>query len=407
VSDPQATRRDLAVIGGGIIGLASSLQILRRWPRLRLVLLEKEAELATHQSGHNTGVIHAGIYYRPGSHRARLCREGKAELERFASERGIPFERCGKIIVATDESELPRLALLRERGLANGVEGLEEIGPARIREIEPHVAGIRALWSPGTGIIDYRRVALAYADEVRRLGGEILAGRRVSAIREADGGLVLQTSGGDVAARRAVACAGLHSDRVAAMTGDEGDLRIVPFRGDYYRFRPEKAGLVRALVNPVPDPRFPFLGVHFSRRIGGEVLAGPNAVLAFAREGYSFSTISPRDLAGTFAHAGFRRLMRQYFATGAREMWRDVFKPAYVSALRRYLPEITGADLIAGPSGVRAQALGSDGKLLDDFSFGESRLVLHVRNAPSPAATASLAIGRHVAERAGRLFGWI
>ena len=403
---PVTARFDLAIIGGGIIGLATAYKVLGLWPRLRVVVLEKEAGLATHQSGHNTGVIHAGIYYRPGSHRARLCREGKSELETFAVEHGIPFRRCGKIIVALDESELPRLAQLKERGLANGVEGLEEIGPERIREIEPHVAGIKGLYSPGTGVIDFRIVALACAEEVRRRGGEILNGRRVMSVAEEGEGLVIGTSGGEVAARRAVACAGLHSDRVAAMTGDAGDIRVVPFRGDYYKFRPEAASLVRALINPVPDPRFPFLGVHFSRRMDGDVLAGPNAVLAFAREGYTFGTISPRDLAETFLHAGFRRLMREYLATGALELWRDLFKPAYVKTLRRYLPALESRHLLPGPSGVRAQALGRDGKLLDDFSFAETRRVLHVRNAPSPAATASLAIGRHVAERAGRLFGW-
>ena len=404
-SDFMAKARDIAIIGGGIVGLATAYQLLRRRPGLRLTLLEKEADLATHQSGHNTGVIHAGIYYKPGSLKARLCREGKAELERFADEHAVPWRRCGKVIVALDESELPRLAALLERGRANGVEGLVEIGPERLKEIEPHMSGLRALYSPGTGSIDFRRVALAYADEVRRRGGEILMGHRVVGVAARDGHRVLETTGGEVAARDLISCAGLHSDRIAAMTGDAGRLRIVPFRGDYYTFKPEAAHLVKAHVNPVPDPAFPFLGVHFSRHIDDTVVAGPNAVLAFAREGYKASNISLRDLAETLTFPGFRRLIGRYGRTGAREMWRDLVKPAYVRALQRYLPELRGDQLVFGPSGVRAQNLDVDGNLLDDFSFGESEHVLHVRNAPSPAATASLAIGSYLAEKAQDRFG--
>jgi len=399
------TARDIAVIGGGIVGLATAYQLLRRKPGLKLTLLEKETDLATHQSGHNTGVIHAGIYYKPGSLKARLCRQGKAELEQFADEHGIPWRRCGKLIVALEESELPRLAALLERGVANGVEGLVEVGPERIREIEPHITGIRGIYSPGTGSIDFRRVALAYADEVRGRGGEILTGRRVLNIAVRNGHRVLETAGGAVEARDLVSCAGLHSDRIAAMTGDEGSLRIVPFRGDYYTFKPEAAHLVRAHVNPVPDPSFPFLGVHFSRHIDDTVVAGPNAVLAFAREGYKASNVSLRDLAATLSFPGFRKLILRYGKTGAREMWRDLVKPAYVRALQRYMPELTGDMLVWGPSGVRAQNLDADGTLLDDFSFGESEHVLHVRNAPSPAATASLAIGGYLADKAVQRFG--
>lgn len=404
-SDFMTATRDIAIIGGGIVGLATAYQLLRRKPGLRLTLLEKESDLATHQSGHNTGVIHAGIYYRPGSLKARLCREGKAELERFADEHGIPWRRCGKVIVALEESELPRLAALLEKGLANGVEGLVEIGPERLKEIEPHMTGLRALYSPGTGSIDFRRVALAYADEVRQRGGEVLSGRKVLAIAARDGHRVLETTGGEVVARDLISCAGLHSDRIAAMTGDAGRLRIVPFRGDYYTFKPEAAHLVRAHVNPVPDPSFPFLGVHFSRHIDDTVVAGPNAVLAFAREGYKATQISLRDLAETLTFPGFRRLIGRYGRTGVREMWRDLVKPAYVRALQRYLPELRGDQLVFGPSGVRAQSLDVDGTLLDDFSFGESEHVLHVRNAPSPAATASLAIGAYLADKAQQRFG--
>ena len=400
---------DLAVVGGGIVGLATAYRLHLDRPRLSLVLLEKEAELGTHQTGHNSGVLHAGLYYTPGSRKARLCREGKQAIERFAGEHGIPFEHCGKLVVALDDGELPRLAAIRERAAANGVEGLEEVGRERILEIEPHAAGIRALWSPKSGIIDFRRVALAYADEIRARGGEIRTRARVTRIGQADSGgsnlRVVETTAGEVHARNLIACAGLQSDRVAALTGDAGSERIVPFRGDYYTLRPAATRLVRGLIYPVPDPRFPFLGVHFTKRIDGSVLAGPNAVLAFAREGYRRLDFSPKDLAETLAFTGFRKLARSYFRTGVSEMWRDWSRRAFTAELAKYVPEIRAEDLVFGPSGVRAQALSEDGKLVDDFSIGESPHVLHVRNAPSPAATASLAIGSELAKMAIERFG--
>lgn len=398
-------RFDLAIVGGGIVGLATAYQLLRRRPGLKLAVVEKEQEVATHQTGHNSGVLHAGLYYASGSKKALLCRQGKAELEGFADEHDIAYEHCGKLVVALAEEELPRLAAIKERALANDVEGLEEVGPERIREIEPHVAGLRALWSPKTGVIDYRRVTLAYADEVLSRGGVILTGRRVIGIEERGGERIVRTTGDELSCRDLVACAGLHSDRVAAMTRDAGDERIVPFRGDYYTLKPEARRLVRGLIYPVPDPRFPFLGVHFTKTIGGEVLAGPNAILAFAREGYRRTDLSLRDLAETLAYPGFRRLARRYWRTGLAEMWRDWSKRAFARGLARYLPEIRPEDLSFGPSGVRAQSLAADGTLVDDFSIGESPHVLHVRNAPSPAATASLAIGRELAELALSRFG--
>ncbi|HEY6052111.1 MAG TPA: L-2-hydroxyglutarate oxidase, partial [Thermoanaerobaculia bacterium] len=357
---------DVAVVGGGIVGLATSYRLLLERPGLSLVLLEKEDELATHQTGHNSGVLHAGLYYAPGSRKARLCREGKQALERFAAERGIPFEHCGKLVVALDESELPRLADIRERATANGVEGIEEIGRERLLEIEPHAAGIRALWSPKSGIIDFRRVSLAYGEEVRTRGGEIRTGSRVVRIGKPGpaGERLVETTSGEVRARNLIACAGLHSDRVAALTGDAGSERIVPFRGDYYTLRPSARRLVSGLIYPVPDPRFPFLGVHFTKTIAGEVLAGPNAVLAFAREGYRRLDFSAKDLAETLAFPGFRKLARSYFRTGVSEMWRDWSKRAFTAELARYVPEIGEDDLEFGPSGVRAQALSADGKLV-------------------------------------------
>ena len=396
---------DVAIIGGGIVGLAVARDLLARRPDLRLIVLERESELATHQSGHNSGVLHAGVYYAPGSLKARLCREGKADLEAYAEERGIPFERCGKLIVALQQDELPRLEALRERATANGVSGLEVVGRERMAEIEPHSAGIRALWSPETGIIDFRRVALAYAEDVRASGGTILTDRTVTAVSPRPEGLVLSTSGGDLVAGHVIACAGLWADRVAAMSDDAGPERIVPFRGDYYSLQPEARHLTRGLIYPVPDPRFPFLGVHFTKRIDGEVWAGPNAVLAFARTGYRRRDVDLRDLFGTLANPAFRRLARKFWRTGAAEFWRDWSKRSFVRELQRFVPEVRADQLRFGPSGIRAQALDPDGTLVDDFRLRGSNRILHVVNAPSPAATASLAIGRELGTVAIDRFG--
>ena len=394
-------RADVVVVGGGIVGLATAYRLLEARPGLRLAVLEKEPELATHQTGHNSGVLHAGLYYAPGSLKARLCREGKAAIEAFAEAHDIPFERCGKLVVALDERELPRLAGLWERAEQNGVPGLEEVDADRIREIEPHVAGIRGLWSPSTGIIDFRRVALALADEVVARGGTIATRYRVAAMTTGPDEVVVTAATGETrTARLFIVCGGLQADRLARMTGDDPDPRIVPFRGDYYTLEPTARHLVRGLVYPVSDPRFPFLGVHFTKRIDGAVWAGPNAVLAFAREGYRRRDIRPRELLATLGFRGFQRLAATYLRTGLAEMWRDWWKPAFVTELRRYVPEIRAMDLRFGPSGVRAQALARDGTLLDDFSLTGGPRVIHVRNAPSPAATSSLAIGSHLADMA-------
>lgn len=396
---------DMVVVGGGILGLATTLRLLEARPGLRIVVVDKEGELATHQSGHNSGVLHAGLYYAPGSLKATLCREGKAAMETFAEQHAIPIERCGKLVVALDDRELPRFAALKERAIANGVPGLEEVGPERLAEIEPHAAGIRALWSPSTSIIDFRRVALAMADDIRGLGAEIQLGRRVTGIRETASEVVLATNAGSMVARNLIVCAGLQADRLAAMAGSRDAPRIVPFRGDYYTLTENARHLARGLLYPVPDPRFPFLGVHFTKRIDGAVWAGPNAVLAFAREGYRRRDLNVRDLAGTLAYPGFLRLAGRYLRTGLAEMWRDLSKVAFVRELQRYIPEIRSDQLNFGPSGVRAQAIARDGSLFDDFSLGGSGRILHVQNAPSPGATSSLAIGRTLAETAQERFG--
>jgi L-2-hydroxyglutarate oxidase len=394
-------RADVIVVGGGILGLATAYRLLEARPALRLTILDKEPELATHQTGHNSGVLHAGLYYKPGSLKAELCREGKAALEAFADAHDIPFERCGKLVVAVSQDELPRLADLRERAVANGTPGLEEVDAGRIREIEPHVVGIRGLWSPTTGIIDFRRVAMALANEIKACGGTIETSWPVADFEVGPTEVVVRTVSGDVrTASLAIVCGGLQADRLARMTGDEPDPRIVPFRGDYYTLEPSATQLVRGLVYPVPDPRFPFLGVHFTKRIDGAVWAGPNAVLAFAREGYRRRDIRPGELLSTLAFRGFQRLATRYLRTGLAEMWRDWWKPAFVAELRKFVPEIRGDDLRFGPSGVRAQALARDGTLVDDFSLTGSRRVIHVRNAPSPAATSSLAIGQRLADMA-------
>ena len=393
---------DVAIVGGGIVGLATALRLLDARPDLRIVILERETELASHQSGHNSGVVHAGLYYAPGSLKARLCREGKAEVEAFAEAHGIPIERTGKLVVALDPSELERFEGLRRRAVDNGVPGLEVVGPERMREIEPHAAGIKALWSPTTGIVDFRRIALAFADEVRTRGATIHPGTTVESIEERPASVVLGTTAGPVEARAVVACAGLWADEVAAMTGDSGRgaPRIVPFRGDYYTLTEDARPLVRGLIYPVPDPRFPFLGVHFTKRIDGAVWAGPNAVLALKRTGYRRRDLSVRDLASTLAYPGFLRLAGRYLSTGLAEMWRDVSKGAFLKELQRYVPELKADQIVFGPSGVRAQALARNGTMVDDFDLAGSGRILHVRNAPSPAATASLAIGRELASRA-------
>lgn len=405
-SDAAAPHYDVAVIGAGLLGLSTAAALLRRRPGLRLVVLDKEPRVAAHQSSHNSGVIHAGVYYKPGSLKARLCVEGKAALEAFATRHDIPFERCGKLIVAVDASELGRMADLRDRAAGNGVAGVRELRAEEVRELEPNVAAVRALHVPGTGIIDFEKVARAYGDEVTALGGTIVLGARVDSIATRHGRQVLTTPALELTSRFVVSCAGLHADRLARCS-DPGatDLKILPFRGDYYRLVEDQRGLVRGLVYPVPDPSLPFLGVHFTRRIDGEVWAGPNAVLAFAREGYRRSDLSTSDLADTLRFPGFWRLSRRYWRTGAQELWRDVVKRAFVGELRRYVPSVESRHLVFGPSGVRAQAVSASGELVDDFSIVESANALHVRNAPSPGATASLAIGAHLAERALRRFG--
>jgi L-2-hydroxyglutarate oxidase LhgO len=403
VSDgpPTGERADIAIIGAGIVGLATALRLLEARPSLRITIVDKEPGIARHQTGHNSGVVHAGLYYAPGSLKARLCREGKAELERFCEAHGIPIERTGKLVVAVSEDELPRFEALKARAIANGVEGLEEVGRERMQEIEPHVTGIKALWSPSTGVTDFGEVAAAYADDVRERGAAIELSRELTDLEERGDETVLRTTRGDLVARRVIACAGLHADRVAAMTTGGADVpRIVPFRGDYYTLTPDARQLVNGLIYPVPDPRFPFLGIHFTRRIGGDVLAGPNAVLAFAREGYRRRDLSVRDLADAVSYPGFMRMAARFWRTGLAEQWRDWSKRAFLRALQRYVPALRSEHLVFGPSGVRAQALTRDGSLVDDFLLGGTSRVLHVQNAPSPAATSSLAIGRVLAEEA-------
>ncbi|MDA8236394.1 MAG: L-2-hydroxyglutarate oxidase [Chloroflexi bacterium] len=400
----MADRADLVVVGGGIVGLATAHRLLEARPGLRLVVLEKEDRLAGHQTGRNSGVVHSPNTYAPGSLKARLCGEGQRDALAFAEEHGIPHEVCGELIVATEPEELPRLATIAERARANGV-ALRELGPEAIREVEPEVRGLRALHVPGTGIIDWGRFAEALATAARGRGAEIRTGVEVETIRTSPGELVLETTAGAVAARDVVGCAGLQADRVAAMTGHGRGIRIVPFRGDYAVLRPEARRFCRTLIYPVPDPRFPFLGVHLTRRIDGEVWAGPNAVLAYAREGYRRRDVDVRELAATVADRGFLRLAGRYWRTGAAEMARDLSLRLFLRALRRYTPGVALADLSWGPSGIRAQALRRDGSLVEDFAIAGGAHVLHVLNAPSPAATASLAIGRELARLAVERFG--
>ena len=392
-------RYDVVVVGAGILGLATARELQGRRPGRRVAVLDKEQRIGVHQTGRASGVVHRGVYYAPGSLKARLCVDGAARLLAYSEDRGIPILRCGKVVVATTADELPRLAELHRRSVANGVPGAELIGPERLRELEPHVAGLRALHSPQTAVVDFSLVARAYADDIRNQGGELLLGLEVGGFARRGGVTQVETSGGAVEASRVVVCAGVYADRLAVGSGAPAEPRIVPFRGDYLVLRPERRNLVRGLVYPVPDPAFPFLGIHTTIRPDGEVWLGPNAVLALAREGYRRRDVSLRDVREILRSRGFRRLARRHWRTGSTEAMRDVSKRLFVASARKLLPELDVADVLPGPSGIRAQALAVDGSLVDDFLFHESDGVTHVRNAPSPGATSSLAIAEMIADR--------
>jgi L-2-hydroxyglutarate oxidase LhgO len=400
----MSERSDVAIVGGGIVALATARALIERVPRARIVILEKESRLAQHQTGHNSGVIHSGIYYKPGSHKARLCVEGARLMVEFCAAHGIRVDRCGKVIVATRQEEVPRLQTLYERGIANGVAGVTLIDTARVRELEPHAVAVRAIHSPNTAIVDFKEVAAAMARDLAAHGVGLETGAKVTAITRTSEGLVLGTPRGEWRAGGLVNCAGLYSDAVARLAGAAPGLRIIPFRGEYYFLRPERRDLVRGLIYPVPDPEFPFLGVHFTKTIHGDVEAGPNAVLAFAREGYRFGRLHAAELFGTLAYGGFWAMARRYWRTGAYEMYRSLSKAAFVRALQRLVPALRADDVSRGGAGVRAQAVTPDGALVDDFRIVDSPGAIHVLNAPSPAATASLAIGRHIAALAAERF---
>jgi L-2-hydroxyglutarate oxidase len=387
----------IVVVGGGIIGLATAWRLGQRWPAARVTVLEKEPAVCRHQSGHNSGVLHSGLYYKPGSRKARLAVTGIRQMVDFCLEHSIPHEMCGKIVVATSEEELPRLHTLYQRGTQNGLEGLEMITGDELREIEPHAAGIAAIRVPQEGIVDYPRVCETLTALIRAQGGEVITSARVSKIAREGAAWRVHSTAGDYECSRIVTCAGLQSDRIAALTGTGRTIRIVPFRGEYYKIRPERQHLVRNLIYPVPDPKFPFLGVHFTRMIHGGVECGPNAVLALAREGYTKSDINPRDIFDALAFPGLWRFLRKYPKMCWQETRRSFSRARFCESLQRLVPEIRTGDLIEGGAGVRAQAMSPDGSLIEDFHFVEGPGELHVVNAPSPGATASLALGQEIA----------
>jgi L-2-hydroxyglutarate oxidase len=395
---------DIAIIGGGIVGMATALSLTRRYGA-SLVVLETEDHLAPHQTGNNSGVIHSGLYYKPGSQKARNCVEGREAMYRFCQEHGVAHDRCGKVVVALEERELPALEELERRGLANGLKGLRRLNADELREYEPHVRGIAGLHVPETGIVDYKGVTNKYGDLVRQLGGEIRLSAKVVAVRSTPEALILETRQGEVRASHLINCGGLYADRVARMCGLEPGLLIIPFRGEYYELIPERQFLVKNLIYPVPDPRFPFLGVHFTRMVHGGIEAGPNAVLALKREGYSWGKISPRDLWEMATYKGLWRMAAKHWKIGLGEFQRSLSKTAFHRALARLIPELRLGDIHPAGAGVRAQALEPSGDLVDDFRFVEAKRMIHVLNAPSPAATASLAIGKTIADMAGRHFG--
>jgi (S)-2-hydroxyglutarate dehydrogenase len=396
---------DLVVIGGGIVGLSVAMEISHRLPRLRLLVAEKESALAKHQTGHNSGVIHSGVYYKPGSVKARTCVAGAAAMVEFCRQHNIPFEVCGKVIVATTDAEVPRLQELLQRGQANGIPGLRLLSREELQEIEPHCDGKGALHVPTTGITDYAAVSRKYAELATERDTRVQTNCEVVGIARDGTSSILETTQGSLSTRYIINCAGLHSDRISRIAGNKPEVQIVPFRGEYYDLIRERHALVRGLIYPVPDPRFPFLGVHFTRRIHGGVDAGPNAVLAFKREGYKKGDFSLRDTMEALTYPGLWRMAAKYWRSGMDESYRASSKTAFVKALQRLVPEIQASDLVPGGSGVRAQALGRDGTMVDDFQFTCTTNMLHVGNVPSPAATASIPIGRAIVDMAQEHFG--
>ena len=387
---------DFIIVGGGIVGLATGLRVLEARPGTKLLLLEKENSLGQHQTGHNSGVLHAGLYYKPGSLKAKLAVEGLRQMVSFCQTHKVSYEQCGKIVVATEPNELPRLDKLMERGVANGLKGLRKLSPEEIRSIEPHAAGLAAIHVPEEGIVDYPGVVEAMAKEIKTLGGEIRTGERVQELKSLGGMWRVETSNETYETTQVVACAGLHSDRMVSRSGMKPSAKIMPFRGEYYMIRKERQSLVRNLIYPVPDPQFPFLGVHFTRMVKGGVEAGPNAVLAMAREGYTWGDINIRDLSESLSFMGLWKFMLKYPSLCSYEIWRSISRREFSRSLQKLVPEICEQDLETGSAGVRAQAMSADGSLVEDFSFVEGPGILHVVNAPSPAATASLAIGAEI-----------
>ena len=392
----------VSIIGGGIVGLATACKLSRRCPSARVTVLEKEDKVCAHQSGHNSGVLHAGLYYKPGSLKARLAVSGIREMVEFCRQHSVPHEICGKLVVAADESEVPRLRNLHERGTQNGLEGLRFLDAGQMREIEPHVGGVAALHVPQEGIVDYARVCEAMRTEIETRGGSVLLGAKVTALELRNGEWRIRTSAGDQAADFVINCAGLHCDRVSMLVGEKREVRIVPFRGEYYQIKPERQHLVRNLIYPVPDPQFPFLGVHFTRLIHGGIEAGPNAVLAFTREGYRKTDIKLADLWDALTFPGLWRFLAKHKRMGWEELRRSFSKRLFCASLQQLVPEIRLEDLSPGGAGVRAQAMSPDGNLIQDFCLLNRRQALHVLNAPSPAATASLAIGEEISNLVAR-----
>ena len=400
----MTARYDIVIVGGGILGLATGLEITFRHPSLKVILLEKEDTIAQHQTDHNSGVIHSGIYYKPDSIKARNCVLGARLLREFCDEHSIEYRLCGKVVVAIDDSEIPMLEVLYSQGKANGVPGLKIIGPSELKGLEPHANGIKALHCPETGIVNYKKVAEAYAQDFKQNNGTISTGTMVKDVVVSDWGITVETTTGDLLGKYLINCAGLYADVVADMIAPEQHVRIVPFRGDYYMLSHHARSLVNGLIYPVPDPRFPFLGIHFTTRINGEVEVGPNAMLAFAREGYSASKVNCQELFMTLSFPGFWSMASRYWRMGMQEFLRSVSKTAFLNSAKRLVPEINEADLGVKGSGVRAQAMDREGRLLDDFRIDRSRYAIHVRNAPSPGATASLAIGRDIVRIAENTF---